>query len=791
MRGFWRWLFRGLAALLVLLVLALAGGWIWQRGSLPTTEGSLALRGLRAPVTITRDDWGIPTIRAESEADALFALGFAHAQDRLFQMDLTRRLGAGSLSQVLGRATVQADRVMRTLDLYGVAKRNLRHLSPEARAALDHYVAGVNAYIDTHEGPWPMEFYILAYRPEVWTAADSLVWGRLMALQLSMNYGQELLRAQLLPVLSAEEIHQLFPAYPADAPVATKDLAALEQRGVLRGLAEALPWMIGPKSASNAWALAPARSSTGGALLANDPHLGLQAPGYWYLARLEYEGRVLAGATAPGIPFLVIGRNDTLAWSFTTTHGDTQDLFIETIDPADPGRYLTREGPQAFKTRQETIAISEAEPLRFTVRETYHGPVLSDALPAAAAVVPENQVLALAWPGLLDDDRSGEALFRLNHASDVEEALVALRDLQSPQQSMILADAQGRIVLAVPGRVPIRARGDGLLPVPGANGEYDWVGWVPYEELPRLADPASGQLVTANNKAVPDDYPHLIATEWYFPSRAQRIDEVLREKAVHSPQEMVALQSDALSVGAREILPLLLEMTGEKPEADAALALLRQWDYVMRRDAPQPLIYSAWILALERRLLADQVGELLPELMSGSEQRLRAILAPDSLFCDDTTTTETEDCPTAVRQALDETLAALVRLYGDEPADWRWGEAHVARFDHPVLGYIPVLGDVVAYEVPTDGGQDTVNRGGSSFIPPMPAAFHHRHGAGFRAVFDMANPDASLFVTATGQSGNPFSPHYGDMAPLWQQGQSLTLAGTPPDQGETLTLTPR
>lgn len=791
MKGFWRWLFRGLLALLVLLVLATAGAWIWQRGSLPTTEGTLMLRGLRAPVTVTRDEWGIPTIRAENEHDALFALGFVHGQDRLFQMDLTRRLGAGRLSQVMGQATVQVDRVMRTLDLYDVAKANLRQLSPESRAALDSYVAGVNAYIDTHQGPWPMEFYILAYRPEVWTAADSLVWGRLMALQLSLNYGQELLRAQLLPKLSAEEIQQLFPAYPTDAPIATKDIAALDRQGVLRDLARALPWTIGPKSASNAWALSPARSSTGGALLANDPHLGLQAPGYWYLARLEFEGRVLAGATAPGVPYMVIGRNDTLAWSFTTTHGDTQDLFIETIDPADPGRYLTREGSQPFKTREETIVVDGADPVRFTVRETYHGPVLSDALPAAATVVPENQVLALAWTGLMSDDRSGEALYRLNRATDVEEGLATLRDLHSPQQSMILADTQGRIVLTVPGRVPIRAKGDGTLPVPGATGEYDWIGFVPYEELPRLADPASGQLVTANNKAVPDDYPHLIAAEWYFPTRAQRIDEVLRAKDVHSPAEMAALQSDSLSVGAREILPMLLEMTGEMPEAQAALALLRQWDYVMSRDAPQPLIYSAWILALERRLLADQVGELLPELMSGSEQRLRAVLAPDSRFCDDTTTTEPEDCPIAVRQALDESLDVLVQLYGDEPADWRWGEAHVARFDHPVLGYVPLIGDLVAYEVPTDGGQDTVNRGGSSFSPPIPGAFAHRHGAGMRAVFDMADPDASLFVIATGQSGNPLSAHYGDMAPLWQQGQSVTLPGTPLGQGETLTLDPR
>jgi len=790
MKKVWRWFFRGVLALLLLLVLAAAGAWIWQRGSLPTTEGELALRGLKAPVTVTRDDWGIPTIRAENEADALFALGFVHAQDRLFQMDLTRRLGAGRLSQVMGQATVQVDRVMRTLNLYDVARSNLAYLSPEARAALDSYVAGVNAFIDTHQGPWPMEFYILSYRPEVWTAPDSLVWGRLMALQLSLNYGQELLRAQLLTMLTPEQIHQLFPAYPADAPVATKDLAALNERGVLGELAQALPWMIGPKSASNAWALSPQRSSTGGALLANDPHLGLQAPGWWYLARLEYDGRVLAGATAPGIPFMVIGRNDTLAWSFTTTHGDTQDLFIETVDPADAGRYLTREGSRPFKIRNETISVDGGEPVRFVVRETYHGPVMSDALPEAASFLQQDQVISLAWTALMEDDRSAEALYRLNLATNVDQALVALRDLHSPQQTMILADSRGQIVMTIPGRVPIRAKGDGLQPVPGATGEYDWVGFVPYEQLPRLSNPASGQLVTANNKAVPDDYPHLIAAEWHFPSRAERIDEVLRAAPVHSPEQMLALQSDALSVGAREILPIMLEMTGDRPEAAAALDLLARWDYVMDRDRPEPLIYSAWIYALEHRLLADQVGTMLPELMSGSEQRLRALLQPDSLFCDDVMTAAQEDCATTVSQALDEALTILVRLYGEDAADWRWGEAHIARFDHPVLGFVPIVGGIVAYQLPTDGGQDTVNRGGSPFSAPMPEAFRHRHGAGLRAVFDLADPDASLFVIATGQSGNPLSSHYGDQAPLWQQGESVTLPGTPVDDGETLTLTP-
>jgi len=791
MKRITRWILRGLLIALVLIVVAAGAAWVWQRGSLPTLEGELALKGLGQPVEVTFDADAIPTIHARTEADALFTLGFLHAQERLFQMDFTRRLGAGRLSEVAGEPTVKLDKIMRTLGLYRTAEANLAALTPAGRAALDAYADGVNAYIEGHEGPWPAEFYVLGYDPEPWTPADSLVWGRLMALQLSGNYSDEIRRARLAQKLTPEELRQLYPAYPADAPIATQDLAALEQRGVLRDLAEALPWQVGPKDASNTWAVRPDRSSTGGVLLANDPHLGLQAPGYWYLARLETPELLLAGATAPGVPYMVIGHNGSLAWSFTTTHSDTQDLFLETVDPSDPTRYLTREGPRPFKTRQEVIRVSGGGEITITVRETYHGPVISDAVDDSGSLLPEGQVLALAWPALLADDRSGDALLALNHATSVPQGLAALRNLNTPQQTMILADLEGRMTLIAPGRVPIRAAGDGLLPVPGAEGRYDWTGWIPFDDLPRLDEPPSGQLIAANNKQVPDDYPFLIAAEWYLPTRAQRIDEVLRSQAVWSPEEMVRLQMDSLSIGARELLPRLLAAAEGKAEAEAALALLRAWDFVMGRDLPQPLIYSGWIQALERRLLRDEVGpELLPELLQGNEQRIEALLQPDSLFCDDRGTQPTESCDDIIRLALDDALAGLVKAYGEEPAEWRWGAAHVARFDHPIFGFVPLVAGLTAYDVETDGGQDTVNRGAGNFAAPLPEAFRHRHGPGLRVVFDLADLDQSLFMIATGQSGNLMSPHYGDLAQRWADGVAVKLVGGATAAGSTLRLTP-
>lgn len=779
-----RWLLRGLLIALLLVLVAAGGAWLWQQGSLARLQGELRLAGLAAPVEVSFDADAIPTIRAESEADAVFALGYLHAQERLFQMDFMRRLGSGRLAEVVGEPMLRLDKIMRTLGLHRVAAANLEAMSAEGRAALEAYAAGVNAYITGHEGPWTAEFYALGYAPEPWTPADSLLWGRLMALQLSGNYSEELRRAQLALQLTPEELRQFYPGYPADAPIATQDFAALERRGVLEGLALALPWEVGPKDASNVWSVAPARSLTGGVLLANDPHLSLQAPGHWYLARIETPGLTLAGATAPGVPYMVIGHNGSLAWTFTTTHSDTQDLFIETLDPADPTQYLTREGPRPFRTREETIRVADGHDVTITVRETYHGPVMSDVVEDSATVLREGQVIALAWPALEADDRSGDGLYLLNRAKTVPEGLAALRFLHTPQQTMVLADIFGQMTLIAPGRVPIRASGDGLLPVSGAEGLHDWIGWIPYEDLPRLDSPPSGQLVAANNKQVPDDYPYLIAAEWYLPTRAERIAEVLKAQPVWSPEQMLALQMDSLSIGARDLMPRLLAAAGGQSEAEAALALLREWDFVMDRDLPQPLIYSAWLQALERNLLATKIdAALLPQLLYGNEQRVEALLAPDSLFCEG-------DCDAVIRRSLDEALTALVKAYGEEPAKWRWGKAHVARFDHPIFGFVPVVNTWTAYQVQSNGGQDTVNRGAGNFAAPLPEAFRHRHGPGLRAVFDLANLDQSLFITATGQSGNIFSPHYGNLAQRWADGQALRLPGGSGPESTTLRLLP-
>ena len=419
-----RWAFRGLGIFLVLALLGLGGGWLWLRSSLPKTAGILNLPGLGAEAEILRDPMGLVTIRARSETDASFALGFVHAQDRLWQMDLMRRAGAGRLSEVFGSATIDIDKLMRLMDFYRLAEASYRQLSPPARALLDAYSRGVNAFLEQRRGALPLEFQLLRYAPEPWRPAHSLVWGKAMALQLSNNWQAEALRARLAARLNEAQIDFLWPPYPKDAPVT---LAESVDPALLPDLASILPWSLMPKSASNVWALSGAKTASGKPLLANDPHLALETPSVWYLARIETPSLTLTGATAPGVPFHTLGHNGRIAWGFTTTHSDTQDLFIE--QAADrPGYYRSPEGDKPLKTRKEVFKVKGEDAVEVTFRYSRHGPIISDLRGPAPG---KNQMLALAWPALREDDATPQALYELNRAGSWQEAVAALGDLST------------------------------------------------------------------------------------------------------------------------------------------------------------------------------------------------------------------------------------------------------------------------------------------------------------------------------------------------------------------------
>lgn len=788
------WLRRGLLTLSVALPLGLGGTYLWLAEALPQTSGTLRLDGIDAAVEVVRDKDGVPYIFAQSESDAYFALGLAHAQDRLWQMEMNRRVPAGRLAEIFGKDVLGVDRFMRTLGIRRLIEDGLDGLAPDVRQALDAYAAGVNAWLAHRTGPLPPEFLVLGIEPEPWVPADSLGWGGLMSLQLGGNWRDELLRARLSQGLTPAQLATLYPPYPGEGPVTLATRAELLRDLPLDRLWAALPALAAHVTASNEWVVSGAHTATGAPLLANDLHLGFSAPGLWYLARIEAPGLAVAGATVPGVPLTIAGHNDAIAWGLTTTNGDTQDLFIEQLDPDDPARYLTPAGSRPFRQRTEVIRVKGDEDLALTVRESRHGPILDDILDQPQGVAGPGKVLALSATFLSVENRTAEALYRLNRAGDWPEFVAALKAWHAPQQNVVYADKAGNIGFYVPARVPQRKAGDGFMPVPGWSGAFDWTGYVPFEELPHALNPPQGRIVNANNKIVSASYPHFLGRDWEVPYRARRIEQMLAAAARPSLDQMAAMQADTVSLMAREVLPLLLDYPPATETGRQAVAMLRRWDGRMDRTKPEPLIFNAWLLALSRALFADELGDRFDDYLRLRPLVLRRMLTADRGWCDDvTTTSETESCADVVARSLDGALARITAAHGGDMAAWRWGDEHRAAFRHRLFERVPLARYVASRRIETDGGDYTVNRGTPSLTDGQ-EPFSHVHGAGFRVIYDLADLKRSRFMQATGQSGNPLSSHYMDLNRRWRDFDYLDLGADRErllaEGGERLVLVP-
>ncbi len=774
-RRFFRWLGWGALGLLGLLLLAAGAGYWWLLQSLPRIDGDIIVEGLDKPVTIVRDQHGIPYIEAANVEAGLFAQGFVHAQDRLWQMEFQRRVGAGRLAEIVGEAALPTDRFMRVLGLYRLAEASLNHLSDDSLAWLDAYATGVNAFLEQRSGPLPPEFLILRHTEiEPWTPADSLVWIKMMALDLSRNWQNELLRARLAKRLSADQIADLWPSYPDDAPIT---LAGLTADLPLDALAAVLPRGPEPGIGSNAWVVAGERSRTGAPLLANDPHLGLRMPGTWYLAHLKTPELELTGAGLPGVPGIVLGHNGQMAWGMTNTGPDTQDLFIERIDPNDPDRYLTPTGSEPFSVRDEVIRVKGTDQVTMTVRTTRHGPVLSDLVSNAKDILEGDQVLALAWTALVENDTSAETLFNLAKSKDWPGFVEATQGHHTPQQNVFYADKDGHIGFIAPGKVPVRKQGDGLWPVPGWTGEYDWIDVISFEDLPQEIDPASGMLLNGNNRIVTDDYPHLITAIWEPPYRARRIEAMLGDGA-HDVESFAAIQLDQRSLLATDLLPLMLDMTPASEVASNVAEDLNAWNRDMSLDAAEPLVFSAWYRTFSRLVYADELGPLFSSYWNIRPLFIAKILKEKPIWCDDQATETIERCSEMLSRALELALRELEERYGADRSAWRWGEAHPAHMEHPLFDGLPLLEDIFNIVIPTGGDSVTVNVGHYALWNEQ-APFAVVQAASYRGLYDLADLDRSRFIAATGQSGNPLSSHYRDLGALWAAGETIQIKRAP------------
>ena len=757
MRRLLKWIGRGLLALLALVIVAAIGGYFWLRTSLPQVDGAIQVAGLSAPVEIARDDRGVPTIRAASLNDAYFAIGFAHAQDRLFQMELMRRVGAGRLAELVGAPGVPTDKLMRTLGFYRTAEAEVAAASPALKAVLDAYAAGVNAFLNQRRGALPLEFQLLRITPEPWRPADSLVWGRIMALQLSANWREEKLNLALKKALPPDLFQLLLPE--------AKSLAGLPS-----------PWFGRLNLASNNWVIAPQKSESGAAILANDPHLSLGAPSIWYLLHVVTPDREWIGGTSPGMPLIVIGANDHVAWGLTTTSGDTEDLFEEKPIAGNPGLYQTPEGSAPFETRKETIKVKGGADVSIAVRSSRHGPVISDL---DTDRKPSDPVLALSAAFLLPDDRTGDGLLGMNMARSADEFRAALADFQAPQQNVVFADRAGHIGFVAAGRVPVRRKvfANGLLPAPGWTGDYDWTGTLPFDQLPQARDPAAGWIATANNKIIGDDYPHFIAGRWPDDGRYRRIAEMLQAKPSFGVEDVEAMQMDTLSAPLRDLVQSWLPQV---KDADPVITgMLQRWDGHAALDRAEPSIATLWMSMTAERLLRKKLGGAYEDWWFWNDDVLKRLLS-DPKWC------APETCSALLSASLKDATDRLHAHFKTNAADWKWGLLHRMHYRHPVFRNLPLLGDWLDPDLATDGDMYTVNRG----VPvenPDTLEFPDVHGPTMRIVVDLADPMKAQVTLAGGQSGNPFSEHYSDWLLDWRDGHYRTIVQP---AVHTLTLTP-
>jgi penicillin amidase len=779
------------AAVIAFIALALS--------TFPRSSGTVKVAGIAAPVTIETDAHGVPTIRAASEPDALFGLGYVHARDRLWQVEYQRRIGAGRLAEILGPRLVETDRFLRTIGFRRAAESAWRALPAQQRRLLEAYTGGLNAYLASS---WarPIEFRILRCPASPFEPVDVLTWAKLMAWDLAGNARNEIRRARFIRAVGPDRAAELLPPVP-ETPTILHDgewtsknppLPAGEGRGEGAPSATALSVPLlarlddlfarmgaredDPGLGSNSWVLASSRTSTGKPILANDPHLALRTPSVWYLARLIAPGYFVVGATLPGVAGVVIGANDRIAWALTSLEPDVQDLYVEELDPADPSRYLWRGSSRAFEIRRETIRVRGGPDVVFDVRRSVHGPIVTDVFDGAASL---GSAVSLRWTALDDTDSTARAIEGINRASSWTEFLEALRFFHAPAQNFLYADADGHIGYTASGTIPIRPHADGLLPVSGA-GDDDWSGYVPFDELPRVLDPVRGFLVTSNNRVTSAADPHALAVDWPEPYRARRITERIEAKRKLSMADVRSIQLDRVSLQATELLSQLLSTAPADAASRDALAKLSSWNREFAPDSSAAAIYAAWYAGLAR-MPEDELGDTPPGTVRS--RFLIEALSSESSWCDDVRTPARETCSDFRTQTLQEGVSLLRRRLGPDPREWRWARLHRARFPHGIFDAVAGLRRLFSLETGQGGDASTVNVGAYR----LDGSFRMTDGPSYRQIVDFSNLSGSLFVHTTGQSGNVFDRRYRDLLPLWRKGRYFRIGEL---SGDVLRLVP-
>ena len=801
-----------IAILLVCILLAVLSYWISAKSNV---SGEISSASLGQTVQIQFDENDVPHIKAKTQRDAFYALGFVHATERSWQLEISRRLASGRLSEILGERTVSLDRFMRTLGIKQAAEKQLERYPAEIKQLVQAYADGVNAGNQSLGWALPLEYFLTGSKPGYWSAADSVAWSLMMALDLGDNWQKELFRLELSQYLSTAEIWQVMPPYPGSAPLTQMDFAKLyrdhqvfrsaEQRikksssqkdqvALLQRL-DSVGWLSDQQEGlgSNSWVLTGKKTVSGKPLLANDPHLGLSTPSTWYFAHVEAPGLNVMGATLPGIPAIVLGRTDKIAWGFTNTGPDVQDLYLEKIDPSNPNQYIGPDGPLSFLAREEIIQIKGKPPLRFVVKQSRHGPIISDSHARARKVIDTDRyALALRWTALDVENQTLLGGILMNRADSIDSFRTALRHHYAPMQTVAIADIQGNIALQVAGIAPRRQLNQGLYGVAPALGwerQSDWVTYVPFEQLPSFSNPPSDWLASANQEITSATNPSPLTGDWDLPFRYERIVTMIGQNDQHDRASMQTMQGDILSLGAQPLLTLFKNAQSGHALQPPVQSLINGFDGTMSVDSVAALVFNAWVDQLTR-ILFSRLGDSFTEEYGRRHFRgalIHQISNPNSPWCDVHTTAERENCQEAANLALQRALIDLSRRYGKSINDWRWGNAHQAVSEHRPFKNLPFLSGLFNVSVPFPGDAFTVNVGRPVLNNPK-APFQANHAPSLRAIYDLNDLEQSVFMFPTGQSGWVQSQRYRNLSAAWANNHLIALAMKPKQVQRELVL---
>jgi penicillin amidase len=823
-----RWFLVGLFIVIILIAsFGYMAGNAAIKASFPQTSGEVKISGLRGPVMVVRDKMGIPHIYASSLHDLFMAQGFVHAQDRFWQMDFWRHIGSGRLSEMFGKSQLDTDAFLRTLGWRQIAEKEFSDLDRESRDILTAYSDGVNAYLKDRSGTQlSLEYGVLglltpSYKPEPWTPIHSLTWAKAMAWDLRGNMGEEIERAILLKTLTPEQVDDLYPPYPSDHPIIVSQMGQTGTPGQTNGTHQILEsnsalsaystndlsnvsrklsildgvlGKAGASIGSNNWVVSGKLTVTGKPLLANDPHLSIQMPSIWYQIGLHCAPKSIdcpfevGGFSFAGVPGVVIGHNDRIAWAFTNTGPDVMDLYVEKINPADPLQYEYMGQWVDMDVHTETIQIGGGTPVDIQVRATMHGPIISDTYaplmdkvtPTATAFkdrvgidLPQNYAIALRWTAL-EPGSVFKAIWGFDKAKNWDEFRSASGNFVVPAQNLLYADVDGNIGYQMPGNIPIRAKGNGRIPVPGWTGEYEWKGYIPFDEHPFVFNPPAGYIVTANNQVPPNNYKYMVSTDWDYGFRAQRIVDMIKQ----SPGKIdiayfQQMQGDDKSLNAEYMVSILKQVKLDPALAKTRDQYLSNWDYQETIDsAPAALFEAFWWDFVSATFKDENIPEdYQPSGGSRTYEIMQNLVKePNSPWWDDKTTkdkVETRD--DIIAKAFAEAVKCQVctARFGADISKWKWGELHTATFRNSTLGksgIAPIENLFNRGPFQTNGGESIVNATGWDIYD----SFEVNWLPSMRMIVDLNDLNNSLTVHTTGQSGHAYHSHYIDMVDLWR-----------------------